>query len=73
MKDDHWQDFINERQESFKWCFAFLSPKFYRTTDTLTGSLNRSFLDKNALQDELLWLLEFFAVHSQKNLAYSTQ
>lgn len=68
MKDDHQQDFVNERQESFQWGFAFLFPKFYRTTDTLTGILNRSFQDRSALQDELLWLLEFFALH-QKNLA----
>lgn len=57
MKDDHQQDFINERHESFKQGFALLSPKFYRTTDILTASLNGSFPGRNALQDELCWVL----------------
>lgn len=57
MKDDHQQDFINERLESFKRGFALLSPKFYRTADTLTASFNRSFPDRNALHDELCWIL----------------
>lgn len=57
MKDDHQQDFINERHESFKRGFALLSPKFYRTADTLTASLSRSFPDRNALHDELCWVL----------------
>lgn len=56
MKDDHQQDFINERHESFKRDFALLSPKFYRTADTLTASLSWSFPDRNALHDELCWV-----------------
>lgn len=57
MKDDHQQDFINERHESLKRGFALLSPKFYRTADTLTASLNRSFPDRNDLHDELCRVL----------------
>lgn len=65
MKDDHQQDFINEKHESFKQGFALLSTKFYRAADTLTASLNRS------PQTGMLCMMnsaEFFAVHSQKNL-----
>lgn len=35
MKDDHQPDFINGRQESFKWHFTFLPPQFYSKTEPM--------------------------------------